>query len=141
MRSRAVPRWAQRQGKHRQGAERGSATLNLVAVFPTVLALLLLVVQAGLLAHARNVARAAAAEGLRATRLYGGSATAGQRRAERFLAEAGDGLLVDTRVTAHRRGFDARVQVSGHALSLLPGFRPSVQATAAGPVELFVPHP
>ncbi len=117
--------------------DRGSATLDLAVVFPAVLALLLLVVQAGLLAHARSVARAAAAEGLRTARVYDGTAAEGRQRAERFLTEVGDGLLVDTRVRSTRSATDARVEVTGRSLSLLPGVHPTVSVSATGPVEIF----
>ena len=53
-------------------------------IFPAVLLLIIAAVQAGLLFHARHLAQAAAQEGLRATRQYDGSTTAGQQAATTF---------------------------------------------------------
>ena len=120
-------------------SDRGSVTLGLVAVFPACLGLLLLVVQAALIAHSRDVAQAGAQEGLRQARLYDGSADLGRRAARTFLAQTGDGLLTAVSVQATRTTARARVEVTGQALSLVPGLHPTVQAVAAGPVERFVP--
>jgi hypothetical protein len=117
----------------------GSVTLGLAAVFPACLALVLLVVQAALVFHARDIAQAAAQEGLRQARLYDGTADAGRHRAEGFLQTGGGDLLTNTKVTVSRDDESARVEVRGQALSLLPGLRPEVAAVAAGPVERFVP--
>jgi hypothetical protein len=118
----------------------GSVTLGLAAVFPVCLALVLLVVQTALVFHARDIAQAAAQEGLRQARLYDGTADAGRHRAEGFLIQTGgDDLLTNTKVTVSRDDESARVEVRGQALSLLPGLRPAVAAVAAGPVERFVP--
>jgi len=114
-------------------------TLGLAAVFPACLALVLLVVQAALLVHARNIAGAAAQEGLRTARLYDGTAATGEDRARGFLAQTGGDLLTATTVTVSRGDQRVRVQVAGRALSLLPGVHPRVGAVAAGPVERFVP--
>jgi Flp pilus assembly protein TadG len=122
-----------------RGSDRGSATLGLVVVFPAFLALLLLVVQAALLAHARNVALAAAQEGLRDARLLEGSRQAGELRARNFLAASGGSLFTGSEVTAVRSTDTASVRVSGEALSLLPAVTLRVQQVAEGPVERFVP--
>ena len=121
--------------------DRGSATLQLVAVFPAFLLIVLLVVQAALIWHARNIAEAAAQEGLRSARLFDGSAAAGRAGARSFLAQTAGDLLTVPSVAADRDSQRARVEVRGAVLSLLPGVRPQVQAVAAGPVERFVPGP
>lgn len=115
----------------------GSVTLGLAAVFPACLALVLLVVQAALVFHARDVAGAAAQEGLRQARLYDGTAKAGRDRANEFLTQTGGDLLTDRTVQVSRGDEQARVEVRGRALSLLPGLHPRVGAVAAGPVERF----
>jgi len=117
----------------------GSVTLGLAAVFPACLALVLLVVQAALVFHARDIAQAAAQEGLRQARLYDGTAAAGQQRAKGFLAHTGGDLFTATSVEVSRNDESARVEIRGRSLSLLPGLRPAVGAVAAGPVERFVP--
>lgn len=110
-----------------------------MAVFPAFLLIVLLIVQAALVWHARNIAEAAAQEGLRTARVYGGTSDAGHARAQSFLAQAAGDLLTNTSVTVERTGEQASVQVSGRTLSLVPGLRPRVDAVAAGPVERFVP--
>jgi Flp pilus assembly protein TadG len=121
--------------------DRGSATLQLVAVFPAFLLIVLLVVQAALIWHARNIAEAAAQEGLRSARLFDGSRSAGQVTARSFLEQTSGDLLSAPSITVERDDRRARVEVRGQALSLLPGIRPQVEAVAAGPVERFVPGP
>ena len=116
-------------------------TLGLVAVFPACLALVLLVVQAALIAHAHNVAGAAAQEGLRQARLYDGTPAAGRLSAQQFLTQTGSGLLTAATVEVTRTPDTATVQIRGRALSLLPGLHPTVEAVAVGPTERFVPDP
>ena len=120
-------------------SDRGSVTLELVVVFPAFLVVLLLTVQAAMFAHARNVATAAAQEGLRAARLAAGSADAGRTAAAGFLAAAGDRVLTTPVVTADRTAGVASVTVAGRALSVLPGLSLPVRAAATGPVERFTP--
>lgn len=121
--------------------DRGSATLQLVVVFPAFLLIVLLVVQAALIWHARNVAEAAAQEGLRSARLLDGSSAAGQASARSFLEQTAGDLLAVPTVRVERDAMQARVEVRGRALSLVPGVRPRVVAAAAGPIERFVPDP
>ena len=125
------------RGSPPRDRECGSATLSLVVAFPALLALILLTVQAGLLIHARHLAQAAAVEGLRQVRLYGGSTTDGQDTAAAFLTQTGPGLLTGVRITATRGPASAAVTVTGSARSLLPGVPLHVTAQATGPVEQF----
>lgn len=125
------------RGSPPRGGECGSATLGLVVAFPALLALILLTVQAGLLIHARHLAQAAAVEGLRQVRMYGGSTTDGQHTAAAFLTQTGPGLLTGVRITATRGPASAAVTVSGTAPSLLPGLPLHVTADATGPIEQF----
>jgi len=136
MRSPRVRRAGRGPGR---GGERGSATLNLVVVFPVFLLLLLATVQAALVWHARNVARSAAEQGLQAERLYDGTASAGQQRARQFLAETAGTLLVSTSVSTGRTAGIARIEVRGAALALIPGLHLNVHADISSPVERFTP--
>jgi Flp pilus assembly protein TadG len=115
--------------------ERGDATTELVLVTPVLLFLIAFVVQFALWYHASHVAEAAAQEGARAARAYGGSAAAGQERAEHFLAETGPTIVVEPEVTATRDATTARVEVHGHSPSVVPGLRWAVTATAKSPTE------
>jgi Flp pilus assembly protein TadG len=144
------PERIRRRGQQRPGrqdrfsfvhvdGERGSVSLQLAVIFPVVLTLLLLSVQAGLFFHARHVARAAANEGLRAARLYDHTAGDGQAAAAQLLRQSGGDLISDEQVTAARDTNTASVSVTGHAISLLPGISLNVSETSTGPVERFTP--
>ncbi len=119
--------------------DRGSATLEITVLFPVVLLLILGVVQGALYYHARDVALAAAADGLTAARSRTGSAEQGRRAAVAFLARAGgDDVLHAAQVSAARAGASATVTVTGRAVSLLPGLPGwSISQAASGPVERF----
>jgi Flp pilus assembly protein TadG len=120
--------------RHRE--QTGSATTELVLLMPVVLMLVLLVVQFGLWLHARQVATAAAQEGLVAAQVETGTAVAGHARAVAFLAQTGG--LRGTRVDASRDVTTARVAVTGTTPAVLPGTALGVSAVAQGPVERFV---
>jgi Flp pilus assembly protein TadG len=125
----------------RAKGDRGSATLNLVVVFPAFLLLLLLIVQAALYFHARHVALAAAQEGLRTARLYDGTAVSGEERARSFLDVAAGNSLLSDHVRVSREAQTARVEVTGRAVSVFPGLTLHVDAVATGPIEQFTSSP
>lgn len=102
-----------------------------------MLLLIVAAVQAGLLFHARHLAQAAAQEALRATRIQGGTTTAGQQAAAGLLNRTAGDLLAGQHITIRRSPVQADVHITGHALSLLPGVTLTVSAAATGPVERF----
>jgi Flp pilus assembly protein TadG len=118
---------------------RGSATLEITVLFPTVLLVTFGLIQGALYYHARDVALAAAADGLTAARSRAGTSEEGRRAAGAFLARAGGpGVLAAPTVTSARTATTATVTVSGSAISLVPGLPGwSVAQTASGPVERF----
>lgn len=119
-----------------RSSDRGSASVELVVVFPALLALLFIVVQAGLHYYARSIALAAAQEGARAAAAQTATAAAGQDAASAFVARVGAELLTGAQVNATRTADSVTVNVSGTSLSLVPGyagFPIAQQATA--PVE------
>ena len=126
--------------ERKRDGEQGSATTELVLLMPVMLLLVLLIVQFGLWLHARNVAVAAAQEGLLVAQVPDGTAERGRGRAASFLEETGGirtvGVTVDRTVTR------VRVEVTGTAPALLPiaGTWP-VRGVADGPVERFIPEP
>ena len=127
---------------HRLRNEQGEATTELVLVTPVLLFLIGIIVQFAVWYHASHVAQAAAQEGVRVARAFGGSADAGQARAEHFLAETGPTIVRGSEVTAFRDAQSARVEVRGHAPSVVPGLRLGVNAEAQSPTERFaVPPP
>lgn len=122
-----------------RSSREGSSTLELMLLMPVVLFLVLLIVQFGLWQHARQVAAAAAQEGLVAAQVPAGTADAGTARAQAFLAEAGG--VHEAEVTAQRSDITARVEVRGTTPAAIPGMVLVVRGTAEGPVERFVAEP
>lgn len=115
--------------------ERGSATLETALVYPAVLLLVLLTMNTALWFHARNLAMAAAQEGLRAGRSHGSSPSAGQATAEHFIQQAGGSFLTRPKVTVTRDADTLEVSVSGQAISLVPLLPLAVTQVARAPVE------
>jgi Flp pilus assembly protein TadG len=110
-------------------------------LFPVVLLMFFGVIQGALYFHGRNVAQAAAEQGVRAARAAGQSdrAVTAATQARQFLSDTGElgnltGLLITPTVEADQ----VRVTVTAHTISLLPGLNgPPITATASGPVERF----
>jgi Flp pilus assembly protein TadG len=120
--------------------ERGTASLaQTVLVAPALLLALMLIVQFGLLFHAKNVAENAAQEGAAAGRRFDGSEAGAAERARTFLAELGPRMLSNRTVTTQRTPETATVTVTGTVISLVPGLDLTVEESASGPVERYVP--
>ncbi|MGV8966600.1 MAG: TadE/TadG family type IV pilus assembly protein [Cellulomonas sp.] len=124
---------------NRPGAERGSVTIEVVVLFPVLLVMVIAIVQYGLWFHARSLALAAAQLGVTAARTYTAEPAAGTQAATAFLDIHATDTLTDVTITATTPGAgQVGVEVSGRALSLLPGVPgPTVTQSAAGPVERF----
>ncbi|WP_079063473.1 TadE/TadG family type IV pilus assembly protein [Streptacidiphilus griseoplanus] len=96
-------------------------SLSLAIVFPAVLAMVVLVVQASLWWYARQVALTAAREGAEAGRSAGADPATGAARARAFLDRSA-GVVSDPDVSLDgTTDTEIRVTVSVHAQSLLPG--------------------
>jgi Flp pilus assembly protein TadG len=131
---RASARWARRRARWRD--DRGSAPIELAIVAPAVLLLVLGVIQACLVFHARNLALAAAQQGTDAARAYDAPPGAGPTRARSFLDQAaGDSLTAVTISTGADAG-QVSVTVTGTAISLIPGMAFHVTQTSSGPREV-----
>ncbi len=105
-------------------------------MLPALFAILFLGTQAALYHHARTVATAAAQEGARAAAAERGSEAAGITAATGFVEDAGgDDVLTHTTVTATRTPVRATITIRGTALSVIPGWRPTIRQTASLPVE------
>ena len=123
----------------RRRNQTGSTSLELVVLFPVLLAVIFGLVQGALWFHARNVAAAAAQEGVRVARVETGTAEAGRARAAGFLADAGGAdVLTDPTIDVTTDAQRVRVVVAGRSISVLPGVPGlAVEQSAAGPVERF----
>lgn len=134
------PRWRATVARRLTGApgerERGSASLELVVVFPVVLLLIFGGVQGALWYHARSVAMAAAQEGARAAGAEGGNPGAGEAAATAFLdSVGGSGVLTGAGVDVTRSATEATATVTGTAPTVLPGMGLAVAQSASVPVE------
>jgi hypothetical protein len=141
MTTRPARRSAPRAANHslRGTSDAGSASLELVILFPALLLVVFVIIQYGLWFYARSLALAAAQEGVTVARSYGAHPGAGQDRAHSFLEVHGADTLVDVHVTvtAPTPGH-VIVQVSGRSLSVIPGVAgPTITQSAQGPIERF----
>ena len=119
--------------------ERGLITLEIAILFPVLLAVIVAIVQYGLWYHARSLALAAAQQGVTAARTYTAEPAAGTQAAREFLeSHAADTLTAVTITIATAGPGQVGVQVSGRAMSIVPGI-PGLDVTqsAAGPIERF----
>jgi Flp pilus assembly protein TadG len=130
-------RWRWR--RLRAEGDGGAAAAEFVIAVPLLMFMLLFVPQAAVWYHATHIAQAAANRALDAAAANGGSAARGQTAGEETLTALGRGVLHDTHVTVTRTATDVRVDIEGTAETVVPGVRWRVHATAAGPVERFVP--
>ena len=120
--------------------DRGSASLaQTVITAPVLLFLLMLVVQFGLMFHARNIAEQAAQEGAAAARRIDGSEAQGRTKAMALLDAAGTRTLQDRNVRVTRTADTASVTITGTVVSVVPGMSLHVSESAEGPVERYVP--
>jgi Flp pilus assembly protein TadG len=117
-------------------ADNGVSTVELAVLMPVLLFWMMLIVQFGLWAHAKQVATAAADAAADTTKLPDGTEHAGEAEAEAVLATAGN---LSAPIVHVDRTFDTvTVDIRGDAPRLVPGFAWAVTAHASAPVERFV---
>ena len=112
--------------------------LEIAVLGPALLLLVFAIVQASMWFFARNLALAAAQEGVAAGRAYLADPGAASREAQAWLERnAGDSLKAVS-VSTSSSGESVRVEVSGRALAVVPGWEgPIVTQSAEGPLERF----
>ena len=106
-------------------------------MIPVVVILTMLVIQYVMLWHARNIAEAAAQNGLRVARGYQATGAQGQASASEYLRNVAGQMLGHPRVTADRGATTVVVSVHATVVSVIPFESFSVTETATGPVEKF----
>ncbi len=116
--------------------ESGQAA-EAVIVFPVLLLMILAIVQFGVWYHAAAVAKAAAAEGVRAARAEGASDTDGATSTQAFLAQAGPSIVQNVQLNVSRDANVARVEIRATAANVIPGLSFPIHALAQSPVERF----
>ncbi|MFJ9380518.1 TadE family protein [Streptomyces sp. NPDC101455] len=120
----------------RRGDDRGDASIQMVIVFPFILLTTIAVIQASMWYYAREIALTAAREGLTAARAYQASPADGAARAQEVLGLSAGDSLRGYGVSASNDGQRVRIQVSGTALSMIPGLSGlRITQSASGPVE------
>lgn len=115
----------------------GYSIVEVVITFPVLILMVMGVVQFALLWHGRNVAEAAAQDGLRSARGYAATAQLGQQDAHSYLQQVAPNLLQDPEVQVDRTPTTVTVTVRANVLSIVP-LGLTVRETAAGPVERYV---
>lgn len=121
--------------------DQGAVTISLAILFPTVLAVLLLVVQASIWWYADQVALTAAREGVDAGRSRDSRPGDAQARVREFLASFGTMAELDT-VQDGSDGTTERLTVRVRTQSVLPVVfdHLRIEQTASAPKEKFVPQ-
>ncbi|WTF11344.1 pilus assembly protein [Streptomyces sp. NBC_01613] len=108
----------------------------MAIIFPFVLLATVAVIQASLWYYARQIALTAAREGATAARAYQASPADGAAQARNVLGRTAGDSLRGYSVAASSSGQRVQVQVSGTALSMIPGVSGlQVTQSASGPVE------
>ncbi|MFT4261946.1 MAG: pilus assembly protein [Nocardioides sp.] len=125
-----------RQLHCRRRGERGAVSIEMVILLPALFAVMFLGMQAALFYHARTVAIAAAQEGAKVAGGENGKDSDGATAASSFVADAGgDDVLAGASATADRTATTVTVTVTGHSLSVIPGWSPTIVQSATLPVE------
>lgn len=115
--------------------ERGSLTVEMAVLMPTLLLATFLGIQAAMFYHAGTLASAAAREGVRVAAAENGSSSAGIAEAHAFTVDVAGDSLTNVNVTGRRSSTSASITVTGKALTVIPGWVPSVKKSASLPVE------
>ncbi len=132
-----VVRGRYRRVVDRDAQDHGFGTLEAVIVIPVVVILTMIVVQYVMLYHARNVAEAAARDGLRVARGYQASAAQGQAAAEQYLANVAPKLLAKRHCDVQRGAANVVIVCHADVASVVPFGSFSVSEQATGPIETF----
>lgn len=117
--------------------DRGSSVFEFILLVPVLIVLTLLVVQFALVWHGKQVAQAAAAEGVTAASGWQRTASDGAAEAERFLQQVAPQLLSDRSVTASDGGGSVTITVTAHVSTVVPFADFTIVESASGPVEQF----
>jgi hypothetical protein len=117
----------------------GYSTIEAVLLIPCLVLFTLLLVQVALVWHARNVAEAAARQGVQAARLYGADPSEGRRQVHDYLDTVAPELLRGARIDLSRTPTTVSVRIRAQILPVagIP-LTFTIDERATGPLELFV---
>ena len=113
------------------------SVVAMVILLPLMFLFVGLGVQATVAARANQVAAHAAQEGVRAWRDRNGSLRAGVNEANAVLQALSPGVLQDRSITTSTDGDVVRIEVSGTAMSVVPGFTPQIRVVSEAKIEKF----
>lgn len=114
--------------------ERGSVSVQLVLLMPTLLLVVWIALGAAMYYYGRTTALAAAQAGAAAGAAEHGTTDDCVRTATDLASRAGDSLSGLT-VTCQATAQTVTATVTGHTLSLVPGWEPTTTQTATVPRE------
>lgn len=118
--------------------ERGSSGISFLSLFPLFIALIFLLVQAGMYYQATSVAQSAAQAGYHAARLADADTSKASSAAHQILAQH-PGALRDASVAVSQSPGGLTVTVSGSSQSLVGQWiMPAVSKSVNGPLERVV---
>lgn len=120
------------------GRDRGALALEIAIIMPALLLLLTMGWQMAYVAHAQNVAEAAAQEGAALARTVDGTSAGGEQRAEARLDEYGGEMFTGYSADGSKDAEVASVTVEGDVKTIVPFLDFHVSETSTGPVERFV---
>lgn len=120
---------------HRRQRERGSLTVEMAVLMPTLLIASFLGIQAAMFHHAGSLASAAAREGVRVAAAEDGTRAAGIAEARAFTTDVAGDSLTNVTIGGSRSSTRASITVRGKALTVIPGWVPTVKKSATLPVE------
>ncbi len=109
----------------------------MAIVIPALMVLLVVLIQFVLWAHAAQVVQLAASEGDRTAQSLGGGPAQGIETAQAILRNSGSDLASSQASVVILPGDQARIAITGTAVSLLPGLSFPVSAVQVGPVQEF----
>jgi hypothetical protein len=133
------------EGRRRSRGERGASAIEMAIVAPSFLLLIFVIVEVALWMHARDVALAAAQEGVAELRTVSpgdDQSTITDDMTKAALETAHDlGIIRNPSAESSFGEPDGRVSVtvSGDVLDLIPGWTLHVSGTATGHIEDFNP--
>jgi Flp pilus assembly protein TadG len=121
--------------------DRGYSVLEAAITLPTILFLLMFIVQWAIVWHSRNVAQAAAQEALRTAEQYHSSASAGEADGDGFLAQVAPHALGSNCLTVARSATTVTVHAHCPVMSVIPFATFWADETVSGPIEQWTTTP
>ncbi|GAA1673751.1 hypothetical protein GCM10009765_23890 [Fodinicola feengrottensis] len=123
--------------RRKLSGEKGSSSVSFAVAAPAIVALMMLIVQAGLWAYATQVAHYAATTALDTARADGGSVAVARTQANAILRTTTPNLLTKPQVRIYRDGTRVTVAIKAEVQPLLPGMVIPVAVTSSAELERF----